>query len=139
MKLLYLDCFSGVSGDMILGALLDLGLPLADLRHALGSLALEGVDVDVDRVTRGGVAAAKFRVVERAFGHAASGESGHDHAPHDHRTLAGVVRLIEGSGLSAPGRARAIALSEVASRQPKPSRITSATGRRAGRMGAGME
>ena len=35
-KTLYLDCFSGASGDMILGALLDLGLPLDDLRGALG-------------------------------------------------------------------------------------------------------
>ena len=40
-KTLYFDCFSGASGDMILGALLDLGLPLEALRGALGSLAIE--------------------------------------------------------------------------------------------------
>jgi len=64
MKLLYFDCFSGVSGDMILGALLDLGLPLEDLRRALGGLAIEGCEIGVDRVTRGSIAAAKFRVVQ---------------------------------------------------------------------------
>ena len=39
--MLYLDCFSGASGDMMLGALIDLGLPVDALKGALGSLALE--------------------------------------------------------------------------------------------------
>jgi len=39
-QILYFDCFSGVSGDMILGAALDLGLELAELREILGNLAL---------------------------------------------------------------------------------------------------
>jgi uncharacterized protein (DUF111 family) len=39
--MLYFDCFSGASGDMILGAFLDLGLPLDGLKSALGSLAIE--------------------------------------------------------------------------------------------------
>ena len=43
MKVLYFDCFSGISGDMTLGALLDAGLPLEALREAFGSLAIEGV------------------------------------------------------------------------------------------------
>ena len=38
MKLLYFDCFSGAAGDMILGALIDAGLPLSELKRALGSL-----------------------------------------------------------------------------------------------------
>ena len=38
-RVLYFDCFSGISGDMVLGALLDAGLPLDELKRALGSLA----------------------------------------------------------------------------------------------------
>ena len=40
MRILYFDCFSGASGDMILGACLDAGLPLDELRAALGSLGI---------------------------------------------------------------------------------------------------
>src|SRR5579862_3594631 len=49
-RVLYLDCFSGISGDMTLGAFLDAGLPLDELKRALGSLALDGVDVSASRV-----------------------------------------------------------------------------------------
>jgi len=44
-RVLYLDGFSGISGDMVLGAFLDAGLPLEDLRTALGSLALSGYSI----------------------------------------------------------------------------------------------
>ena len=44
MRILYFDCFNGASGDMVLGALLDAGLPLSALREALGSLAIEDVE-----------------------------------------------------------------------------------------------
>ncbi len=66
-RIAYLDCFSGASGDMVLGALLDAGLPLDDLRTALGSLALgdPAWSVEADRVDRSGVAATKFRLRER--------------------------------------------------------------------------
>ena len=50
MKILYFDCFAGAAGDMILGALLDAGLPFDELKRALGSLAVDGWDVSVDRV-----------------------------------------------------------------------------------------
>ena len=63
---LYFDCFSGASGDMILGALLDLGLPMEALRGALGSLAIEYGEVTAERVTRAGVTATKFRLIEKA-------------------------------------------------------------------------
>ena len=63
-RLLYFDCFSGISGDMVLGALLDAGLPLDDLKRALGSLAVSGYDVTATRVLRAGVSATKFNVHE---------------------------------------------------------------------------
>jgi uncharacterized protein (TIGR00299 family) protein len=62
--LLYFDCFAGASGDMILGALLDAGLPLDALRDALGSLAIEGYELRTERVLRAGVSATKFKLIE---------------------------------------------------------------------------
>jgi uncharacterized protein (TIGR00299 family) protein len=82
MRLLYLDCFSGISGDMLLGALLDAGLPIDALRGALGSLALDGYEIAADRVSRAGVAATKFRLIERGAEHAAVAT--HDHSHHEH-------------------------------------------------------
>ncbi len=76
-KTLYFDCFSGVSGDMIIGGLLDLGLPIEDLRAALGSLSEEYGRVDAERVLRAGVSATKFKVQ--------AGQHSPDHADvHDH-------------------------------------------------------
>ena len=63
-RVLYFDCFSGISGDMALGAMLDAGLPLDDLKRALGSLALGDAHVHADRVLRAGVSATTFSVHE---------------------------------------------------------------------------
>ena len=62
-RVLYFDCFSGISGDMALGALLDAGLPLADLQAALGSLALGDARVEARKVLRAGISATKFDVL----------------------------------------------------------------------------
>jgi len=113
--LLYFDCFSGVSGDMMLGALVDLGVPIAVLREALGELEAEGVSLEADRVVRRGVAATKVRVVERhdaegqAEPHRPDGASG-QHAPHAHRRLADIAALVDRSALSGAGKERAKAL-----------------------------
>ena len=61
-RVLYFDCFSGISGDMTLGALIDAGLPLDDLTRALGSLALGDVELRAEKVLRTGVSATKFSV-----------------------------------------------------------------------------
>ena len=112
-KTLYFDCFSGAAGDMILGALLDLGLPLDDLRAALGSLAVDGVDVGADRVLRAGVSATKFQVREVAHQHA---HDHHDHHHHDHTHHHHSLKKIEGfirrSALSAEAKDRAVGLFE---------------------------
>ena len=95
-KTLYFDCFSGASGDMILGALLDAGVPLEALRGALGSLAIDHGVLSTERVLRAGISATKFRLLEPAHNaHAApqadtastsSGELRHSHAhTHSHR------------------------------------------------------
>ena len=55
MKIAYFDCFSGISGNMILGALLDLGVSLDDLRRELAGLPLTGYQLQVSRVTRQGI------------------------------------------------------------------------------------
>ena len=65
-RVLYFDCFSGISGDMALGALLDAGLPFDDLKAALGSLALGDAHVHARKVLRAGVSATKFSVHEHA-------------------------------------------------------------------------
>lgn len=94
-KTLYFDCFSGASGDMILGALLDLGLPMDALRGALGSLAIDYGGVSSERVLRAGVSATKFRVHAdedakvhdhaHTHGHAHTHDHAHAHAdPHSH-------------------------------------------------------
>lgn len=62
MRQAYFDCFSGAAGDMILGALLDAGCPLAAVRQAVGRLGLEGVELRAEKVRRGGFAATLFRV-----------------------------------------------------------------------------
>ena len=64
MTTLYFDCFAGAAGDMILGALIDAGVPFEEVQRALGSLAVDGVSVSVDRVLKTGVSSLKFRVTE---------------------------------------------------------------------------
>ena len=97
-RLLYFDCFSGISGDMTLGALIDAGLPLGELKRALGSLAVAGYDISTKRVLRAGVSATQFVVHEH--------QHDHDHH-HPHRHLAAIFKLIDGSALSPAGRDRA--------------------------------
>ena len=62
MRVVYFDCFAGVSGDMIVGALLDLGVDFDALKHQLSSLAVSSYGTNIPRVERGGIAATKFDV-----------------------------------------------------------------------------
>jgi uncharacterized protein (TIGR00299 family) protein len=118
---------------MVLGALLDAGLPLEELRRALGSLALDGASISATRVLRAGVSATKFLAEEHGHnththehahhshehGHAHDHHHGHDHThdaatavahDHTHRSLAEINTLIERSALSPAAQARAKAL-----------------------------
>jgi len=116
-RVLYFDCFSGISGDMALGALLDAGLPFDDLKAALGSLALGDAHVHASKVLRAGLSATKFSVHDHAGGGAPHAHDSHDHehpvhgsasnAAHPHRHLSAINKLIDTSALSALARERA--------------------------------
>lgn len=73
MKSLYLECSSGISGDMTVAALIDLGADREQLMHALDSLPLEGYRVEISRVSKSGIDACDFRVILDA-----------EHENHDH-------------------------------------------------------
>jgi uncharacterized protein (TIGR00299 family) protein len=62
MKTAYFDCFSGISGDMILAALIDAGLSVEQLRQELAKLPVAGWELKTSRVTRGGIAASRVEV-----------------------------------------------------------------------------
>ena len=85
VRLCYLDCFSGIAGDMLLGALVDAGLDLEILRNELAKLHLDGVSVRAERVKRGGLAATKVHV-----------ETARDQS---HRSLSAIEQMIDGSDL----------------------------------------
>ncbi|MDQ1301235.1 MAG: pyridinium-3,5-bisthiocarboxylic acid mononucleotide nickel chelatase, partial [Chloroflexota bacterium] len=63
MKIAYFDCIGGASGDMILAALLDAGLPLATLQERLAALHLADFTLNTRRVSKNGFSATKVDVV----------------------------------------------------------------------------
>jgi pyridinium-3,5-bisthiocarboxylic acid mononucleotide nickel chelatase len=105
-RTIYFDCYAGASGDMVLGALLDAGVPLAELRKALGSLALD-VSVDAQRVSRAGVAATKFSVTANDHHHHGHHHQHEHHDHHEHRSVPEIVQLIDQSALSTAAKTRA--------------------------------
>jgi pyridinium-3,5-bisthiocarboxylic acid mononucleotide nickel chelatase len=112
VTVLYFDCFSGASGDMIVGALIDAGVPLDEIRAALGSLSIDRDAVWTERVQRAGISATKFQVRGEDSG---GGHHQHTHGAvateaHAHRTLTEIYALIDDSRLSSVGKGRAKAL-----------------------------
>jgi uncharacterized protein (TIGR00299 family) protein len=97
-RLVYFDCASGASGDMLLGALVDLGLPLDRLRAELARVPLAGYGVEAHRVHRAGLHATKVEV--RLDAAAGAG----------HRGLKEILGLIERSGLEAGVKERVASL-----------------------------
>jgi uncharacterized protein (TIGR00299 family) protein len=91
LSVLYFDCFSGASGDMILGALIDAGVPLEALRSALGSLAVDHDAVWTERVRRAGLTATKLNVrgEEPPADHVGVGHQHHVHHGHEHSDRGG--------------------------------------------------
>ena len=87
MKIAYLDCFSGVSGDMTLGALVDAGCRLAEIETHLRRLPVPGWKISSEKVVRRGFRATQVKV-----------ESSD---PQRHRSLSLILQLIEQAGLPA--------------------------------------
>jgi uncharacterized protein (TIGR00299 family) protein len=94
VKLGYFDCFSGASGDMILGALLDVGLALEELRHAIDGLGVPGLEVKARQERRGAFIGTRVEVVAPA-------------GRQPPRHLADILALIEQSALPPPVQASA--------------------------------
>lgn len=123
-KTLYLECYSGISGDMTVAALLDLGADENVLKTALESLPVKGFEIEISRVKKAGLDACDFLVkldrnhenhdhdMEYLHGHS----HGHHHEEHvhtdghihEHRGLPEVLAIIENAKISARARKTAI-------------------------------
>jgi hypothetical protein len=93
MKLAYFDCFSGISGDMVLGALVDAGADPARLEAELRKLPVTGWSFAPQKVKRGAVSATYMNV--------ATSET------HQHRTLCSILNMVEQAGLAPRAAERA--------------------------------
>ncbi len=100
MKILHYDPFAGISGDMNLAALIDLGVSPAHLRSELHKLGLgDEFDLDISTDARNAIHGTRVDVRLRHHGHDNGGEHPHGHHHHGHRNLADITAIIEGSGL----------------------------------------
>ncbi|MFH0972138.1 MAG: LarC family nickel insertion protein [Candidatus Micrarchaeota archaeon] len=88
MRILFLDCFSGIAGDMFLGAMVDAGLEFQELKEELEKLNLSGYKLLERKVDKKGIKSTKIDVLL---------ENKH---PHGHRKYADIVQLIQKSSLS---------------------------------------
>src|SRR5919197_6774903 len=93
MRIGYFDCFSGASGDMLLGALVACGWPQAELRALCRSVPLSGYELTVVQVLKGPIAATQVRIRVTA--------------PQPERHLADVLEVIARSGLTQAQRSTA--------------------------------
>ncbi|AIQ24168.1 hypothetical protein H70737_15680 [Paenibacillus sp. FSL H7-0737] len=130
MKTLYLDCFSGISGDMFIGALIDAGADPIHLREELSKLHIEAeYELKWGKIVKNGITCTKFDVLLQSEANISSGgektallhehshtdkhehvhthdhpEHSHDHTHthhhHDHRSYKDIVKLIESAGFS---------------------------------------
>ena len=122
MRIAYLDCFSGISGDMFLGALVDAGVSSKLLVETVAALDV-GARLEISRVVRGGIAATKVDVYshgekdlprevfweQRGHGHSHEHSHSHGHEHNEHgRGLKEIWQIIEKAALS--GTAKAIAI-----------------------------
>ncbi len=127
-KTLYLECYSGISGDMTVGALLDLGADQRLLEEQLRSLPVSGFEIEISRVKKSGLDACDFHVVldkehenhdhdnEYLYGHGHNHEHHHHHAhthDHIHRGLPEIREIILHSGITERAKKTALAIFQV--------------------------
>lgn len=111
---LYLECHSGISGDMMVAALLDLGADREILKKALDSLAVPGFQVKISRVTKAGLDVCDFDVrldaahenhdhdMAYLYGNDPHGDGhGHHEHHHEHRGLSEILSIIAGADMTA--------------------------------------
>src|SRR6185437_12130508 len=113
MRIAYLECFAGISGDMFLGALVDAGVDPRLLHDAVASLDV-GATLEIEKVDRSGINASKVRVlVDGASAEAAANSTHtHHHSHHEHhhhgRSLSVIRKMIESAPLATAAKATAI-------------------------------
>ena len=114
MNLLYCDCFSGISGDMFLAAMIDAGLPLDLLDTAYKSLNLpEYNGISFKKVMKGVISAGKidFQLVEPDHHHHHHHDHHKaDHHHHHHRSYADIRKMLRTSNLSDPVKEKTLAI-----------------------------
>ena len=110
-KNLYFECNSGISGDMAVAALLDLGADKNALLKTLDSIPAEGFKIEISDVVKNGIRCCDFNVIldhghenhdhdtEYLFGHKHADEEEHHHH-HEHRNLGDILHIIEHTELS---------------------------------------
>lgn len=107
---LYLECRSGISGDMTVAALLDLGATEENLRAELAKLPVDGYEIQVKKIVKSGLLVSDFDVIQRdeVPAHTHTHEHGdseahvhtHDHMhPHVHRSWADIEKMLLESDL----------------------------------------
>ncbi len=101
MRIAYFDMFSGISGDMLLGAIIHAGIPIEHIRNELAKLPLSGYHLNISMIERSMVSAAKIDVhlIDEMHEH---------HGHHHHADYAGIRSMILASGITE--RAKGIAV-----------------------------
>ena len=132
-KTLYLECYSGISGDMTVAALLDLGADRSVLDRVLKSLKVSGFETKISRVVKSGIDACDFDVVldkehenhdhdmeylhgsEKSYtGHHAHGTgTAQDHHHHEHRGIKEITYIIEHSAMTENAKKIALRIFEI--------------------------
>ncbi len=120
-RILYYDCSAGISGDMHLGAMVDLGVPADYLEQELNKLNLTGWKLQFTRDARKGIGGTRADVIladsshptappAQPHSHPHPHHPGHDSHPHTHRAHRDIVALIEKSSITATAKRRALAI-----------------------------